>query len=372
MANVLSKGTLFPPELTNEMFNLVRGKSSLARLSGGRPIPFNGEQMFTFNFDHEISIVAENGAKVNGGATIAPVNVVPVKVEYGTRLSDEFVIASDELRLQYLRAFSEGFAAKVARGLDLMAFHGINPYSGSASAVIGNNHFDYAVSNTVTFDPTYANDNVEAAIGLVQGAEHEVTGMAMAPAFRSALSKLKTSGGAPLFPNLGWGATPGEINGLAVDSNSTVSYGGSRDRAIVGNFRDFFRWGYARNVQIKLIEYGNPDNDAEAGDLQGHNQVYLRGEAYIGWGILLPAAFARIIGTSVTLNKTTATVAASATTSLTATTNPSGGSVTWASSDTSVATVSNGTVTGVAAGTATITATSGDGSAQCVVTVTAS
>ena len=77
----------------------------------------------------------------------------------------------------------------------------------------------------------------------------------------------------------------------------------------------------------------------------------------------------------VTLNKSTATVASSATTSLTATTVPAGGTVTWASSDTTKATVSNGTVTGVAAGKAIITASvEYDGetyTANCEVTVTA-
>ena len=32
----------------------------------------------------------------------------------------------------------------------------------------------------------------------------------------------------------------------------------------------------------------------QLGDLKGHNQVYLRGEAYIGWGILDRSAFAHI------------------------------------------------------------------------------
>ena len=39
-----------------------------------------------------------------------------------------------------------------------------------------------------------------------------------------------------------------------------------------------------------MIEYGNPDN-SDLGDLKGHNQIYLRGEAYVGWGIIDPAAF---------------------------------------------------------------------------------
>lgn len=75
---------------------------------------------------------------------------------------------------------------------------------------------------------------------------------------------------------------------------------------------------------------------------------------------------------SVALDKETATVAAESTVSLTATTVPAGETVTWTTSDSSVATVSSGTVTGVAAGTAIITATvSGGDKATCVVTVTA-
>lgn len=296
MGNVLSKGSLFPPELTNELFNMARGKSSLARLSAARPIPFNGQTVFTFNMDKEVNVVAENGAKANGGGTIAPVSMTPVKIEYGMRVSDEFKYAADEIQLGYLRAFAEGFASKVARGVDIMAFHGLNPRTGSASSVIGNNHFDYQVTQVVNFGEN-GSENVEAAIAMVQGNEYDVTGMAMAPAMRSnlaALKKTNTSNEA-LFPELAWGSNPGTLNGMPVDTNSTVSFGGSVDRAIVGNFRDFFRWGYARQLPIEVIEYGNPDNDPDAGDLKGHNQVYIRGEAYIGWGIIVPAAFARIV-----------------------------------------------------------------------------
>lgn len=78
---------------------------------------------------------------------------------------------------------------------------------------------------------------------------------------------------------------------------------------------------------------------------------------------------------SVTLDKNTATVAASATATITATTIPAGADVTWVSSDEEVATVEDGVVTGVAAGTATITATietiEGTATATCAVTVTA-
>ena len=60
---------------------------------------------------------------------------------------------------------------------------------------------------------------------------------------------------------------------------------------------------------------------------------------------------------SISVSPTTASVAVGSTTTLTATTENAGSaSVTWTSSNTSVATVSGGVVTGVAAGTATITA----------------
>ena len=64
-------------------------------------------------------------------------------------------------------------------------------------------------------------------------------------------------------------------------------------------------------------------------------------------------------------------VGAGQTQQLTATTVPAGGTVSWQSSNTSVATVSSsGLVTSAGVGTATITASSGDVSATCSVTVT--
>lgn len=293
MGSIISKGNLFPPALTNQLIDTVRGKSSLARLSQSQPLPFNGETEFTFSLDSEVDLVAENGAKSNGGGTVATVTMQPVKVEYGMRVSDEFKYAAEEVQLQYLQTFAEGFAKKVARGLDIMAFHGVNPRTGSTASSLNDKNFDDLITNTVVYDSSAPQDNIATAVGLVEAAEHEVTGLAMAPAFKSALASLKTAdnSNAPLFPQLGWGANVNEINGLPVDANSTVSFSSNADRAIVGNFADFFKWGIARQIPVEVIEYGNPDN-SEAGDLKGHNQIYLRGEAYIGWGILVPDAFA--------------------------------------------------------------------------------
>lgn len=295
MGDILTRGTLLPPVVTNELFSKVKGKSSLARLSASEPIPFNGETVFTFSLDKEVDLVGENAAKSNGGGTVAAIQMVPVKVEYGMRVSDEFRYGADEIRLQYLTAFADGFAKKVARGIDIMAFHGLNPRTGLTASALVNKNFDDLVSNVVVFDSTTPDANITDAIALIEDAEHDVTGLAMAPALKRALAQLKTGKdmNVPLFPELGWGAAVGQINGLPVDTNNTVSFASGDDRGIVGNFADYFKWGFAKQIPIEIIEYGNPDN-SELGDLKGHNQVYLRGEAYVGWGIIDPSAFAII------------------------------------------------------------------------------
>ncbi len=76
----------------------------------------------------------------------------------------------------------------------------------------------------------------------------------------------------------------------------------------------------------------------------------------------------------ITLDKTTATVEAGSTVTLTATANPEGADIselTWESSDATVATVAGGVVTCLKAGTATITAKVGDITATFTVTVEA-
>lgn len=290
---VLSKGTLFDPELVSDLVNKVQGKSSLAVLAKQVPVSFNGSKEFTFTLDKDVDVVAENGKKTEGGITVEPVIISPIKIEYGARISDEFLYAADEEKINILKAFNEGFAKKVARGLDIMAMHGVNPRTKQASTVIGTNHFDNLVSQKVTFVKAQVEENIEAAVGLVQGSNGVVTGMAMSPTVSSELAKLKVNG-VRQYPELAWGANPGSINGLAVDINTTVSEGvDNKEKAIVGDFANMFKWGYAKEIPLQVIEYGDPDNSGK--DLKGYNQVYLRAEAYIGWAILDSKSFARIV-----------------------------------------------------------------------------
>ena len=290
---VQNKGTMFDPKIVTDLINKVRGHSSLAKLSKRTPVAFNGNKEFIFTMDSEVDIVAESGKKTEGGVKFEPKVITPIKVEYGARISDEFLIAAEEEQIDILKAFNEGFSKKVARGLDLMAFHGINPRSGTASSVIGTKHLDAVATQTVNFDAADPEANIEAAVAMIQGSDGDVTGMAMSSAFSGALAKLKVNG-VKQYPELAWGSSPESINGVAVDINRTVSDGTTtKDRAIIGDFANMISWGYAKEIPLQIIEYGDPDNSGN--DLKGYGQVYLRAEMYIGWGIFDENSFVRII-----------------------------------------------------------------------------
>lgn len=285
----ITMGSLFPRELAREMFSKVKGHSSLAKMAPEEPIPFVGKDIFTFNFSSDISVVGESGAKPAGDAAVASVTIKPIKVIYQARVSDEFMKASEEKQLDTLAKFADGFAKKVGAGLDKMAIHGVNPATGSAaSGTIGNNYFDYVCAATaITYNASTPDANLESAIAVLEANEYAPSGIILAPTMRSALGAMAGAQGA-LYPAFQFGGV-GDLGGTTVDSNITVgSASGSNDRALVGDF-DAFKWGFAEEIPLEVIEYGDPDGAGH--DLKQYNEVLLRAEAYIGWGILDANAF---------------------------------------------------------------------------------
>ena len=101
-----NKSTLFDPVVVQDLVNKVKGHSSLALLSAAEPIAFNGNKEFEFSMDKEVDIVGEAGAKSEGGVTLTPKTIIPLKFEYGARVSDEFMIATEEEKIEILKAFN--------------------------------------------------------------------------------------------------------------------------------------------------------------------------------------------------------------------------------------------------------------------------
>lgn len=290
MAETLQMGTMFAPEVVADLFNKVKGHSTLAQLSGQIPVAFTGSDIFTFSMDSEVNLVGEGGEKGTGGIKAEPVKIVPLKVEYGARVSDEFMYASEEKQLDILTAFNDGYSKKIARGLDIMAMHGVNPRDKQVSTLIGTKSFDTATGVTKV---DYTAGTEEAVLETATAAigEYDVTGFALSKIFGSELAKIKVSG-VPQYPEFRFGASPGALGGTACDVNSTVSFA-NKAVGYVGDFANAFKWGFAKDIPLEVIPYGDPDQTGK--DLKAYNQVYLRAETYIGWGILDPTAFAKII-----------------------------------------------------------------------------
>ncbi len=292
MATITTSTNLFPEKLIPEIFTKVNGHSALAKLSGQSPIRFAGTEQFVFTMDGEASIVGEGANKPAGEAEFTPVSITPIKFVYQHRLTDEFVRMSEEAQIPYLQAFADGFAKKIARGLDIAAFHGIDPASKTSVASLATKNFDGALATDyeVAYTAAAPDNDIDTAVQAIVGDDGVVNGIAMSPVFAAAMGAMKDETGSnrSLYPEFRFGQNPAAFAGMGVDVNSTVSYNTADDMALVGDFQNAFKWGYAANIPMELIEYGDPDGQ---GDLKRTNQIVLRAEAYIGWGILDAASF---------------------------------------------------------------------------------
>lgn len=296
-SNALQTGTSFKPELVKELFSKVQGKSVLAKLANQTPIPFNGTEQFVFNLEGNAQIVGEGKLKGAGKAVLESKVITPLKFVYQARISEEFMKASEAKQIEYLTAFADGFAKKIAEAFDIAALHGLEPKTLTAASFKPTNSFDGLITdNIVTYEEGKIDDNIDTAVQQVVAKGGEVTGVALSPVAGQALAKVKVNGVAQ-YPEFRFGQNPDSFYGMKSDVNKNLtiaSENAEKNHAIVGDFESRFKWGYADNVPLEIIKYGDPDGTGR--DLKAYNEICLRAEAYIGWGILDTAAFARVKG----------------------------------------------------------------------------
>ena len=289
--NSLKQGTLFQPELVKELISKVQGRSVLAKLSSQTPIPFNGVEQFIFSLEGNAQIVGEGQQKGAGKAIIEPKVIKPLKFVYQARITDEFKYASEEKQLEYLSQFADGFAKKIADAFDIAAIHGLEPKGLTDATFRDTNSFDGLITTNLV---NYAEDNIDAAVQQIVAKGGEVTGVALSPVGGQSLAKLKVNG-VTQYPEFRFGQNPDSFYGMKSDVNKNLTVTGGTaqtDHAIVGDFENRFKWGYAENIPMEIIEYGDPDGAGR--DLKAYNEILLRAEAFIGWGILDADAFARV------------------------------------------------------------------------------
>ena len=293
--NAMKAGTLFKPELVKAVISKVQGHSVLAKLASQTPIPFNGVEQFIFNLEGNAQIVGEGEQKLGNKAKLTSKVIKPIKFVYQARMTDEFKYASEEKQMNFLLEYIDGFAKKIAEGFDLAALHGLEPKSMTDATFRATNSFDGVITgNIVTYDEAHIDDNIDAAVQTIVAKGGEVTGLALSPTAGQNLAKIKVNG-VVQYPEFRFGQNPDSFYGMKSDisKNLTVTGGTAEtDHAIVGDFQNRFKWGYAENIPMEIIEYGDPDGAGR--DLKAYNEICLRAEAFIGWGILDEEAFARV------------------------------------------------------------------------------
>lgn len=293
--NSLKQSTLFKPELVKELISKVQGRSVLAKLSNQTPIPFNGVEQFIFNLEGNAQIVGEGEQKGAGKAVLTSKVIKPLKFVYQARITDEFKYASEAKQFEYLSQFADGFAKKIAEAFDIAAIHGLEPKGLTNASFKKTNSFDGVITgNVVTYAEDKFDENIESAVQTIVAKGGEVTGLALSPVGGQALSKIKVKD-VVQYPEFRFGQNPDSFYGMKSDINKTLTTVGStgeNDHAIVGDFQNRFKWGYAENIPMEIIEYGDPDGAGR--DLKAYNEILLRAEAFIGWGILDADAFARV------------------------------------------------------------------------------
>lgn len=292
----LQAGTFFKPELIKDLFSKVQGKSVLASLSQQTPIPFNGTEQMIFNLEGNAQIVGEGKKKEAGEAKLESVIIKPLKFVYQARITDEFLRASEEKQIEYMSLFTDGFATKIAQAFDIAALHGVEPKTLTDATFKATNSFDGLVTtNVVTYAEAQIDANIEDAIQAVVATDNDVTGIAMSPTAARAMSKIKNKNEDAKYSEFSFGGRPKEFADHKLEINKNLTKQGSnleKDHVIVGDFENRFKWGYAENMPLEIIQFGDPDGTGR--DLKAYNEICLRAEAFIGWGILDATAFARV------------------------------------------------------------------------------
>ncbi len=171
-----------------------------------------------------------------------------------------------------------------------------------------------------------------------------------------------------------------KIRAIGAVEASSVSLDKTSLNLQVGDEASISATVYPANTTDKTVTWTSSDTSVATVDNNGHVTALKIGTTTIRATCddVSATCAVTVVATpaaSVTLNKTEATLKATETVQLTATVAPettTDKTVTWTSSDTSVATVdNNGLVTAVKVGTATITAICGTAKGTCAVTVVA-
>lgn len=277
-----------PAEVTQAIINKVGNTSTIAALSPSTPQLFLNEDYMVFNGAAEAEVVAEGQTKSSYEQTASYITGKKFKVQCTTRVTEELKWADEDNRLEIISSIQEDQTKAIARALDYVIYHAINPKSGTKL-----DGYDALTAKAVTV--TDSGDdiaNVDALADAVN--EYEINGVALSRTWASRLRKLRVPAtGMRFYPEIPINLAAGTLDGIPAATSTTVDgKKATTPTKVLGIMGDYslIKWGMIRDIWAEVIQYGDPDQTGV--DLKAHNQIAYRTEAMFSYAVLDPKAFA--------------------------------------------------------------------------------
>jgi hypothetical protein len=269
----------------------VQNQSVLATLSPERPTLYGNVQAVRMSRKPRAQIVAEGAQKSSDTPEYSSVVANPIKFQTTVRMTEEVRWLDQDGRVQVVDELVDALGESMARAVDLIGIHGINPVDGTQAASV-TSFLNQTTNRTTAADAP--SDEILAAVGSIMGGQYLPTGIALDGGYAFQLATETYDDGRERNPGMGFGTGVSTYKGLTVASSSTVSgqpEAADTDlRALVGDYTQV-KWGFQRRLPIEIIEYGDPDGN---GDLKGQNEIAYRVEGVIYVAIFDLDAFAAV------------------------------------------------------------------------------
>lgn len=277
-----------PVEVTQAIINKVGNTSTIAALSPSTPQLFLNEDYIVFNGAAEAEVVAEGQQKSSYEQTASYVTGKKFKVQCTTRVTEELKWADEDNRLEIISSIQEDQTKAIARALDYVIYHAINPKTGSPLS----GYTALTESATSVTDSEDDIANVDALADAVN--EYEINGVALSRTWASRLRKLRVPAtGMRFYPEIPINLAAGTLDGIPAATSTTVDgKKATTPTKVLGIMGDYslIKWGMIRDIWAEVIQYGDPDKTGV--DLKANNQIAYRTEAMFSYAVLDPKAFA--------------------------------------------------------------------------------
>lgn len=282
---------LLPKSISTEWWKKATAQSIVPSLSKSTPVIIGDNVIPVLTKRPSASIIGELQNKVDSDLEAGAVNFKTIKAEVGLEFSMETVLTNPSGILDII---GEEMSQALARQIDAAVIHRRQSSNGAllTSGVTG-----IAETTQVVELPTTPGTDIDPLLWegynkVVDVSGNNFTGFAVDPRLTYVLATARDSDGRRLNPDINMGQTVTSYSGQPMVNSKTV--GGDVDagtdtgiRAIGGDW-DALRFGYAHQIGLRKIEYGDPFGN---GDLQRRNAVAYLMEVIFGWAILDPNAF---------------------------------------------------------------------------------